>query len=100
MYAADFPAAFALLLVYGSASSVPESGRGRPSGVLGVLGINLYGFLLNPEVFQKVFHFTGNLEYRANVCVGWLSPLNHATYPMHSFGYDYLPAMGVSVGIF
>ena len=95
---------FLLLLLYSLFMAVLllflNLAGGAQVGVLGVLGINLYGFLLNPEVFQKVFHFTGNLEYRANVCVGWLSPLNHATYPMHSFGYDYLPAMGVSVGIF
>ena len=69
-------------------------------GILGVIGINLYGFLLNPEFFQRVFHFTGNLEYRANVCTGWLSLLNHATFSMHSFGYDYLPTIGASVAIF
>ena len=31
--------------------------------------------------------------YKANVAVGWLSPLNHATYHMHSFGYDLLPKL-------
>lgn len=70
------------------------------AGVIGAFAVELYGFLLNPEVFQKVFHFTGNLEYKANVLCGWLSPLSHATFSMHDFGYDYLPKISVSIVIF
>lgn len=73
---------------------------GNVAGVLGAFAVNLYGFLLNPSIFQRIFHFTGNLQYRANVLCGWLSPLNHATFPMHNFGYDYLPRLQVSAGIF
>lgn len=73
---------------------------GNAAGVLGAFAVNLYGFLLNPSIFHRIFHFTGNLEYRANVLCGWLSPLNHATFPMHNFGYDYLPRVQVSAGIF
>lgn len=73
---------------------------GNAAGVLGAFAVNLYGFLLNPSIFQRIFHFTGNLQYRANVLCGWLSPLNHATFPMHNFGYDYLPRLQVSAGIF
>lgn len=73
---------------------------GSMTGVLSAFALNLYGILLNPGVFQKIFHFSGNLQYRANVLCGWLSPLNHATFPMHNFGYDYLPTLGVSMGIF
>lgn len=73
---------------------------GNAAGVLGAFAVNLYGFLLNPSIFQRIFHFTGNLQYRANVLCGWLSPLNHATFPMHNFGYDYLPRVQVSAGIF
>lgn len=73
---------------------------GSAAGVLGAFGVNLYGLLLNPQIFQKMFHFTGNLAYRANVLCGWLSPLNHATFPMHNFGYDHLPRVQVSAVIF
>lgn len=73
---------------------------GNMTGVLSAFALNLYGILLNPGAFQKIFHFSGNLEYRANVLCGWLSPLNHATFPMHNFGYDYLPTLRSSVGIF
>jgi hypothetical protein len=34
------------------------------------------------------------------VAVGWLSPLNHATYHMHNFGYDLLPRMWQSFTLF
>lgn len=73
---------------------------GNAAGVIGAFAVSLYGFLLSPEIFQKVFQFTGNLEYRANVLCGWLSPLNHATFPMHNFGYDYLPSIEASIAIF
>ncbi len=73
---------------------------GNMAGVIGAFAVSLYGFLLNPDILQKLFHFTGNQAYRANVLCGWLSPLNHATFPMHSFGYDYLPGVGVSMSIF
>lgn len=73
---------------------------GSAAGVLGAFAVNLYGLLLNPQIFQRLFHFSGNLAYRANVLCGWLSPLNHATFPMHNFGYDYLPRLQVSAGIF
>ncbi len=73
---------------------------GNMAGVLGALGMNLYGFLLNPEIFQKLFQFTGSLEYKAYVLCGWMSPLNHATFSMHNFGYDYLPKIQTSAGLF
>lgn len=73
---------------------------GNAAGVIGAFAVNLYGFLLNPNLFQKLFHLTENQLYRANVLCGWLSPLNHATFPMHNFGYDYLPKISMSIGIF
>ncbi len=73
---------------------------GNMAGVLGAFGVNLYGILLNPSFIQKIFHFTGNLSYKANILCGWLSPLNHATFPMHNFGYDCLPKLWNSMLIF
>lgn len=73
---------------------------GNAAGVIGAFAVNLYGFLLNPNLFQKLFHLTENQLYRANVLCGWMSPLNHATFPMHNFGYDYLPEISTSIGIF
>ena len=74
--------------------------KGRAGGVVGALLINLYGILLTPDIFQKVFHLGGGLSYRANILFGWLSPLNHATFPMHNFGYDYLPQIKISILLF
>lgn len=72
---------------------------GRGIGIIGAFAVNLYGFLLTPDVIKKLIPMGGTLEYRANVLCGWLSPLNHATFPMHNFGYDYLPEMRISFGI-
>lgn len=73
---------------------------GNMAGVIGAFAVSLYGLLLNPDMLRKLFHFTENQAYRANVLCGWLSPLNHAAVPMHSFGYDYLPGIGVSMSLF
>lgn len=79
----------ALNLMYSSAA-----------GVIGAFAVNIYGCLLSPEIFQKLFHFPEALKYKSNVLCGWLSPLNHATFSMHNFGYDYLPSLWVSMAIF
>lgn len=73
---------------------------GQLGGVVCVLGFSLYGFLLNPKTIQTVFQLPDEWMYKANVAVGWLSPLNHATYHMHNFGYDLLPKLWQTVVIF
>lgn len=67
--------------------------KGQLGGVIGVFAFSLYGFLLNPETIRAIFRLPTELMYKANVAVGWLSPLNHATYHMHNFGYDTLPRL-------
>ena len=67
--------------------------KGYMGGVISVFVFSLYGFLLNPETIKTIFHLPDELMYKANVAVGWLSPLNHATYHMHNFGYDLLPRL-------
>lgn len=74
--------------------------KGQLGGVVSVLGISLFGFLLNPETIKAAFKLPDHLMYWANVAVGWLSPLNHATYHMHSFGYDLLPRLWQTFLIF
>lgn len=73
---------------------------GPLGGVIGVLGFSLYGFLLNPKTIQTIFQIPDEWMYKANVAVGWLSPLNQATYHMHNFGYDLLPRLWQTVAIF
>ena len=73
---------------------------GKSAGVAAAFGFSLYGFLLNPELFKQLLHLPDELMYKANVLTGWLSPLNHATYHMHNFGYDLLPRLWQTFGIF
>lgn len=54
------------------------------------------GFLLTPEVVAGIFDISSMQIRYANIIFGWISPLNHATYYMHSFGYDNLPKLWVS----
>lgn len=73
---------------------------GQTAGVLSVFLFSVYGFLLNPDTIQKLFKLPDQAYYLANVAIGWASPLNHATYHMHNFGYDLLPRMWQSFTIF
>ncbi len=74
--------------------------KGYMGGVISVLAFSLYGFLLNPETIRTILQLPDQLMYKANVAVGWLSPLNHATYHMHNFGYDLLPRLWQTYLIF
>lgn len=62
-------------------------------GVLSVFVLNLSGVLLNPEFVRRMLNIPEVLRYKSNVFCGWISPLNHATYYMHNFGYDFLPRL-------
>ena len=74
--------------------------KGRAAGMGAVLAFSLYGFILNPQTIMTLLKLPDYLQYRANVIMGWLSPLNHATYHMHNFGYDLLPTLTQSNLIF
>lgn len=89
---------YTLLLV--SIMLVVNLRRSQFWGVISVFVFSLYGLLLNPEIFQQMLNLPEQLRYKANVAVGWLSPLNHATYYMHNFGYDLLPRLWQTCLIF
>lgn len=74
--------------------------RGKSAGVVAAFGFSLYGLLLNPQLIKQMLNLPDELMYKANVTVGWLSPLNHATYHMHNFGYDLLPRLWQTYLIF
>ena len=74
--------------------------RGKSAGVVAAFGFSLYGLLLNPQLIKQMFNLPDELMYKANVAVGWLSPLNQATYHMHNFGYDLLPRLWQTYAIF
>lgn len=73
---------------------------GQRAGAVSVFVFNLYGLVLNPELIRTVFHLSDRQQYKANVAAGWLSPLNHATYYMHNFGFDLLPRLWQTYVIF
>lgn len=74
--------------------------KGAQAGVVSVFIFSLFGFLLNPQLIKTLFQLPDELMYKANVAVGWLSPLNQATYHMHNFGYDLLPRLWQTYCIF
>lgn len=71
----------------------------KKAGITAALIVNFIGFLLTPNRFLFWLSLPTNLQYIANVLSAWVSPLQHATYLMHNFGYDLLPSIGDSVGI-
>lgn len=73
---------------------------GQVAGVVSVLVFSLYGMLMQPDTIQLLLKLPDEAYYIANVIIGWLSPLNQATYHMHSFGYDKLPRLWQSYCIF
>lgn len=73
---------------------------GQAAGVVSVLVFSVYGILLKPDTIQTILRLPDEAYYIANVTIGWVSPLNHATYHMHNFGYDKLPRLWQSYCIF
>lgn len=73
---------------------------GQAAGVVSVLVFSLYGILMQPDTIQLLLRLPDEAYYIANVTIGWLSPLNHATFHMHNFGYDKLPQLWQSRTIF
>lgn len=69
-------------------------------GMIGGIVFSGFGFLLNPQMIAEWFSIPQERLNLANIAFGWLSPLNHATYYMHNFGYDNLPKLWVSYGFF
>ena len=70
--------------------------KSKITGILAAILLNFVGFVLTPERFMAWLHLPTEMRYYANVLAAWLSPLQHATYTMHNFGYDLLPRLHVS----
>lgn len=68
----------------------------KKMGMVGGMIFSGFGFLLNPQFISNVLHLPKEQMRLAHIAFGWLSPLNHATYYMHNFGYDNLPKLWVS----
>lgn len=74
--------------------------KGQLAGTISVFVFSLFGVILKPDLIKNLFKLPEHLGYMANVAVGWLSPLNNATYHMHNFGYDRLPRLWQTYIIF
>ncbi len=73
---------------------------GRKAAIGAGLFYSLFGFLLNPDILAKILRKEEYEMFLVRRITGWVSPLNHATYGMHDFGYDVLPSIGQSCMIF
>ena len=69
-------------------------------GMVGGIIFSGFGLLMNPELIAKILHLSQEQRKTANIIFGRISPLNHATYYMHNFGYDNLPKLWASYVFF
>ena len=72
--------------------------KGPAWGIGGLFAFNLIGFLLEPKTVETLLGWRAG--YRANLLAAWASPLQHATYHMHNFGFDNLPRLWQSWAFF
>lgn len=95
---------FALLLLYALVLMFLQMfftlWKGQLAGVISALTFSVYGLLLNPDNLKTLLKLPDEFYYKARVIVGWISPLNQATYSMHNFGYDNLPSLKETFLIF
>lgn len=73
---------------------------GKKAGIVAGLVYSISGYLLETNIIAQVFHIPEYNIYQANIIVGWISPLNHAVYQKHNFGYDRLPTLSQSALFF
>ncbi len=69
-------------------------------GTVGGILFSGLGAVLKPDLIAGWFDIPPEQMKTANILFGWISPLNHATYHMHNFGYDNLPKLWVSYVFF
>ncbi len=74
--------------------------KNQAAGIAAAFIFHLYGFLLNADGLASIFRLSTEVTYRASIWCGWLSPLRQATFPTHDFGYDRLPTLAATYGIF
>lgn len=67
--------------------------KGKKAAIGAGLCYSLFGFLLDPQILAKILQKEEYEMYQVRRVIGWISPLNHATYGMHDFGYDTLPTI-------
>ncbi len=65
-----------------------------------IMSLSFACYILKPEYFSLWFNINEKIKYIANLMSVWFSPLQHASYTMHTYGYDDLPSVGQSLIIF
>jgi len=70
--------------------------QGRRAGITAAFLLSFCCYLLTPDRFLAWLDLPEQLAYVANLAAAWVSPLSHATYTMHSFGFDDLPSLAQS----
>ena len=73
---------------------------GKKAAIGAGLSYSLFGFLLDPDTLAAILHKEDYQMFQMRRIAGWISPLNHATYGMHDFGYDVLPTIAQSCMVF
>jgi len=73
---------------------------GKNYGIFAGIVYSIAGYLLSPAALRGITGLEDYELYKINVFLGWVSPLNHATYARHSFGYDKLPTLLQSYLVF
>ena len=73
--------------------------KGNKGMIAGLL-FSGFGFLLDPQTIGSLLGMESYEMYKVNVLTGWISPLSHAVYARHNFGYDRLPTVGQSLAVF
>ncbi len=95
-----------MLLLFGYALTLSflmlyfQMKKGKKAAIAAGLSYSLLGFLLNPKVLAKILQKEEYEMFWVRRITGWISPLNHATYGMHDFGYDVLPSIWQSCMMF
>lgn len=69
-------------------------------GMIGGVIFSGFGLVMNRDIVAQWFGISLDQIRYANIICGWISPLNHATYYMHNFGYDDLPRLWMSYVFF
>lgn len=67
------------------------------TGMAAGIVFNIYTVLMSPELIGEIFEISAQEQYKLYVIAGWASPLRHATYHLHNFGYDKLPTIVDSI---
>ena len=74
--------------------------KGAVAGIVAGAAFTLVGYFLSPQVIIAMLEIPRELYWQAYAAVVWISPVNHATFSLHNFGYDQFPRLWQSWLVF